>query len=274
MYFTEIAIASFDNVSFKFIKTSLNGNVFRITLNRPEKRNAFTPTMVQEIAFALAYAHYNKQIWCVVIEAEGPVFCAGMDLNVFQNPALDTPNNQLPVSNKEITLGDAFKNLLKPCIAKINGDVLAGGFLIIGGCTFVVATESAGFSLPEVRRGIFPMQVMATLLKIMPQRKVLEMCILGKRYTAQEAFELGLVTHLSTNETLENDTAQIINIILQGAPLAISKGLEALNTLSDLPDNEQHHYLINTLQEIRNSSDAQEGIQAFKEKRTPVWTNQ
>ncbi|RFS14829.1 enoyl-CoA hydratase/isomerase family protein [Emticicia sp. C21] len=274
MYFTENDILTFPDVEMKLIKTDFRQNLFVITLNRPEKRNAFTPTMVHEIAFALAYANYQSDIWCVLLEAEGRVFSAGMDLNVFQNTELDIKNENLPKPNNEITLGDAFKSLSKPCVAKVKGDVLAGGFLLIGGCTFVVAIEEANFSLPEVKRGIFPLQVMATLLKIMPQRKVLEMCILGKKYTAKEALNLGLVSNLSSKDTIEKDTDDLIKVILGGSPFAIKKGIEAYHNLSDFPENEQHQYLISLLQEIRGSADAQEGIQAFKEKREPIWKNE
>lgn len=271
MFFTESDIQKFTEVVFSLIKVKQEGHVFTITLNRPEKKNAFTPTMIQEIAFALEYAHFQNDIWCVVLEAEGTVFCAGMDLNVFQNPDLDIKNTSLPQPLKEITIGDAFKYLEKPCTAKVVGSVFAGGFLFIGGCTFVVASENAQFGLPEVKRGIFPMQVMATLLKIMPQRKVLEMCILGKNYTATEAKELGIVTHLSTKENIHSDTNHLIESILENSPFAIKKGLEALNHLSNIRENEQHEYLINILQEIRESDDAKEGILAFKEKRKPNW---
>lgn len=273
MYFTESDIVTFPEIDLKLIKTELRQNVFVITLNRPEKRNAFTPTMVHEIAFALAYANAKTDVWCVLLEAEGPVFCAGMDLNVFQNPSLDITNESLPKPSKEITLGDAFSILSKPSISVVKGDVLAGGFLLIGGCTFVIATEKANFSLPEVQRGIFPLQVMATLLKTMPQRKVLEMCILGKKYSAKEAHSLGLVTHLSGVDEIETDTNNLVHTILSGSPFAIKKGIEAYRSLSDIPENEQHQYLISQLQEIRNSADAQEGIAAFKEKRAPKWQN-
>lgn len=273
MYFKDEDIAAFNGAELKLIKTELRQNVFVITLNRPEKRNAFTPTMVHEIAFALAYANSRKDIWCVKLEAEGPVFCAGMDLNVFQNPSLDIINETLPKPQNEITLGDAFNSLMKPSVAVIKGDVIAGGFLLIGGCTFVVATEKVSFSLPEVQRGIFPLQVMATLLKIMPQRKVLEMCITGRKYSAEEAYALGLVSHLSGIDEIGSDTDNLLNTILSGSPLAINKGMEAFRNLSVIPDGEQHQYLISVLQEIRNSADAQEGIQAFREKRAPMWHN-
>ena len=273
MFYTDSDIQQFHSVEFQLIKTKQEGNLFKITLNRAEKRNAFTPTMLQELAFALAFAHQSQNIWCVLIEAEGPVFCAGMDLNVFQNPELDIQNKTLPKPIKEITIGDAFKNLEKPCIAKVEGSVFAGGFLIIGGCSFVVSVDDALFGLPEVKRGIFPMQVMATLLKIMPQRKAMEMAILGKNYSAKEAFELGIVTHISSKESIEQETKALINSILENSPFAIKKGFEAMNNFQNFPENEQHHYLLGILQEIRESDDAQEGILAFKEKRQPVWKN-
>lgn len=273
MFFTESDIQNYSKVSFQLIKIKHEGKLFTITLNRPEKRNAFTPTMLQELAFALAYAHQSQDIWCVLIEAEGPAFCAGMDLTIFQNPALDITNESLPKPTKEITIGDAFKNLEKPCIAKVEGSVFAGGFLIIGGCSFVVSVDDALFGLSEVKRGIFPMQVMATLLKIMPQRKAMEMAILGKNYSAKEAFELGIVTHLSSKENIGQDTETLINSILENSPFAIKKGFEAMNNFQNLPENQQHHYLLGILQEIRESEDAKEGILAFKEKRKPVWRN-
>ena len=274
MFFSKSATKNYPKVEFQLIKTKQEGNLFTITLNRPEKRNAFTPTMVHEIAFALAYAHFQNDIWCVVLEAEGTVFCAGMDLNIFQNPELDVKNETLPTPLREITIGDAFKYLEKPCIAKVEGNVLAGGFLFIGGCTFVVCTEEAHFGLPEVKRGIFPLQVMATLLKIMSQRKILELCILGKNYSAKEALDLGLVTHLSTKDTIEKEINSLINTILENSPFAIKKGFEALNKLQNLPENEHHQYLLSILQEIRNSADAKEGILAFKEKRKPNWNSE
>ena len=132
MFYTESDIQKFHSVELQLIKTQQDGNLFTITLNRAEKRNAFTPTMLQELAFALAFAHQSQDIWCVLLQAEGPAFCAGMDLSIFQNPALDIQNDSLPKPIKEITIGDAFKNLEKPCIAKVEGSVFAGGFLLIG----------------------------------------------------------------------------------------------------------------------------------------------
>lgn len=273
MFFLDKDLANFSNVVFKLIETKQEGNVFTITLNRPEKRNAFTPLMVAEIAFAAAYANKSDSVWCVLIDANGPVFCSGMDLNVFQTPSLDIINETLPKPLMEVTFGDVFKNLHKPKIAKVEGSVLAGGFLIICGCDFVISVREALFGLPEVKRGIFPMQVMASLLKIVSERKVIEMAVLARNYTAHEALEIGIVTQLSSIATIDFDIQTLIDEILENAPFAIKKGFEALQNFKTLDQGSQHIYLLKILQEIRSSEDAKEGFFSFKEKRKPNWKN-
>jgi len=268
-FYTEEDTGIFENVQFLYITTLQEEHVFRITLNRPEKRNAFTSVMAEEIIFALAYAHYNPIICCIILNANGPVFCAGADLNAFHNP--DTENKTLPKIREEARLGDAFAQLLKPSIAQVEGAVLAGGFLLICGCTFVVSVNEATYSLPEVKRGLWPMQVMASLLKIIPPRKVLEMCVTGKTYSAEEVLNLGLVTQIADKETITEEVNQLAEIICRNAPYAIQSGMEALQNLADIPENEQHAYLKKQLNKILLSEDAKEGIAAFKEKRNPVW---
>ncbi|MCF0057448.1 enoyl-CoA hydratase/isomerase family protein [Dyadobacter sp. CY356] len=271
LFFKEEDIEKFDTVRFLYIKTSLKGHVVEIILNRPEKRNAFTPTMASEIAFALAYAENRHEIRCVIIKAEGTVFCAGADLNAFHDSTADQKNQTLPEPIEEIRLGDAFANLHKPCIAQVEGSVFAGGFLIVCGCTFVVSIPEANFSLPEVKRGIWPMQVMASLLEIIPKRKMLEMSITGKSYSAEEAMNFGLVTQIAEKEIIENEVNNLANQICLNAPYAIKSGMETLQNLSDIAENNRHNYLKAQLDKLLKSEDAKEGTAAFKEKRTPTW---
>lgn len=270
-FYTEGDVKGFDRVEFMYIKTELENYLFRITLNRPEKRNVFTPTMAEEITFALAYAHYNLKVRCVVLDAEGSVFCAGADLNAFHDSGSDKKNATLPAIREEAKLGDAFAQLLKPAIAQVEGPVLAGGFLLICGCTFVVSVSEATFSLPEVKRGLWPMQVMASLLQIIPPRKILEMSITGKIYSANEAFSLGLVTQLANQETIKEEVQKLAESICSNAPYAIRLGMEAFQALAETPESKRHSYLKSQLDRLLQSEDAKEGTLAFKEKRKPVW---
>lgn len=270
-FYTEEDIKAFDNVRFLHIKTARAGHLFTITLARPEKRNAFTPTMAEEITFALAYAHYEAEIRCVILKAEGPVFCAGADLNAFHDPSANTVNDLLPRIHEEARMGDAFNELLKPCIAQVEGPVLAGGFLMICGCTFVYSVPEATFSLPEVKRGIWPMQVMASLSPILPQRKILEMSVTGKVYSARDALEMGLITHLTEKEKIAEEVNALATQICNSAPLAIQSGMRSLQELKNIPQNEQHTFLKSQLDKLLQTEDAKEGTLAFKEKREPNW---
>ena len=270
-FYTKEDVEGFDSIHFLYIETVLEGHIFRITLNRPEKRNAFTPTMAEEIIFALAFAHYSLEVRCVILDAAGPVFCAGADLNSFHDSTINIKNEILPKVREEVKLGDAFAQLLKPSIAQVEGNVLAGGFLLICGCTFVASVKEAEYSLPEVKRGIWPMQVMASLLPIIPQRKILEMAVTGKSYSAKEAFQLGLVTQIVEKEIIAEEVNKLANLICANAPLAIQTGMEVLQKLSAVPESEQHAYLKNQLEKLLLSEDAKEGTSAFKEKRKPVW---
>jgi methylglutaconyl-CoA hydratase len=270
-FYTEEDVQKFSTVQFLYIKTSLSGHIFTITLSRPEKRNAFTPTMAEEITFALAYAHFNQEVRCIIVRAEGPVFCAGADLNAFHDSSANIKNLSLPEIREEVKLGDAFAQLLKPSIAQVEGPVLAGGFLIICGCTFVISSSNATFSLPEVKRGIWPMQVMASLVHIVPARKVLEMCITGKSYNAEEAFDLGLVTQISQSENIGNEVAALAEQIVQNAPLAIQMGMKIFQNLLEIPENQKQSYLKAQLDLLLQTEDAKEGTLAFREKRKPNW---
>jgi methylglutaconyl-CoA hydratase len=273
MFFSPNDIDQAGRVRFQFIETDQEGHTFIITLNRPEKRNAFTPTMVNEIGYALSCAEVNGDIWCILIKAKGSVFCAGMDLLVFQNPELDIKNPSLPEPHHAVNLGNAFRMLTKPAVAQVEGAVYAGGFLITCGCTFVVATDHAEFSLPEVKRGLFPMQVISALLKHMSPIKALQLCILAESYKGETAKELGLVSHLSTRETIDRQVGAILEKIISHSPFAISKGMQTLRALGGIPEYARFGFLASQLAEIRKSEDAKEGINAFKEKRKPVWKN-
>ena len=270
-FYSEEDVRDFNSVKFLYIKTSFSSHIFTITISRPEKRNAFTPTMAEEITFALAYAHYNNEVRCLIINAEGPVFCAGADLNAFHDISADIKNATLPPILEEAKLGDAFSEVCKPVIAQVEGPVLAGGFLIICGCTFVYSVNGAVFSLPEVKRGIWPMQVMASLNQIISPRKILEMCITGKSYNAAEALQLGLITHITDAVKIADEVQVLAAQICENAPYAIQQGMKAFNNLKEIRGNEQHSFLKAQLDHILQSEDAKEGMQAFKEKRSPNW---
>ncbi len=271
MLYSQQDIRNFNEQSFTYLLVEEKENVLSITLNRPEKRNAFHAPLANELAFALAYAHYNNAIWCVVLKANGPTFCAGADLKAFAGENTAEKQSTIPMPKDMVKLGDEFNGLHKPCIAQVHADVYAGGFLMIGGCTHVIAVEEAKFGLPEVKRGIFPFQVMATLEPLMSARQLLDLCIRAKTLTASEAKEIGLVSEVVTADNLENRVQELIAAIKEQSPTAIRLGLKAFQEMKTKNADEKHKYLHAMLMQCLQSKDAAEGLTAFKEKRKPNW---
>ena len=261
-------VANIHQETFAFLIVEEADNVLTVTLNRAHKKNALHPKMIDELAFAFQYAFFEKNIWVIIIKAMGDVFCAGADLKALRGD-IELHNSTIPTCDKQILIGEVFNKVYKPVICQVEGKVFAGGFLILAGCQYVVAADHLEFGMPEVKRGIFPMQVMAALLKVMPQRKVIDWCIRGFTIPASTALEWGVLTHLTSKENVELEVNQIANELKENSPKAISLGLEALDHISSSED--QTKYLMGMLMKAIGSKDGQEGLRAFGEKRKAVW---
>ena len=272
MYYSLEQTANIHQENFAYLLLNEEDHVLTITLNRPKQRNAMNEVVLRELAFAISYAKYHKNIWVVVLEAKGSIFCAGADLKTFMGVKDTESGSTIPEIEAKIVLGDLFDSLHKPCIAKVDAPLFAGGFLLLTSCTHVLATKNAKFGLPEVKRGIWPFQVMAGLLKIIPARKVLDWCMRGTTLSVEEALDLGLVTDLV--EDIDAASSDLIQTLKQNSPSAIRLGLAAYQSMQVLAANEQHQFLHKNLMEVIQTQDAQEGIQAFREKRAPNWTGE
>jgi enoyl-CoA hydratase/carnithine racemase len=257
--------------TYAFLEVQQSGQVLTIRLNRAEKKNALHPHMVNELAFAMSYAKHEKSVWAVVLEARGDVFCAGADLKAFMGGDTNFTST-IPKPNGEVLIGELFNKVYKPVIAKVGGDVFAGGFLFLAGSTYVVAAEGLRFGLPEVKRGLFPYQVMAALLNVMPARTVIDWCIRGYDLPVERAMELGLVTHCVKREALDSTVQGLLDELLVNSPTAIRMGLEAFDHIR--PKEAEHAYLLQMLQKTVGTKDGMEGLTAFREKRAPKWTGE
>ena len=271
MYYTKEQVQNIRNENFAFIEVEEKDNVLTITLDREEKKNAIHPHMVNEIAFALQYAHFEKNIWVVLLKAKGNVFCSGADLKAFMG-MLGEFNSSIPKPEKEILIAEMFDFVNKPIITKVEGDVFAGGFFFLTCSTYVVALEHVKFGLPETKRGLFPFQVMASLMRVMPPRKVIDWCIRAYDLPVEKAEKLGLVTHQANLYNIEEIIEKLIEEIKANSPSAIRLGLEAYNKI--LAKEGEHKYLMEMLQKTVATKDGQEGIMAFREKRSPNWSGE
>lgn len=246
-------------------------HVLTLTLNRPEKKNALNPTLLAELAFALAYAHFSTDVWVVVLAAAGNTFCAGMDLKALTSST--TEPETVPPPNGPVRLGELMTGLHKPCIARVQGPVYAGGFLLVGGATYAVVAEGATFALPEVKRGLFPFQVLAVLLDIMPARQAIDLCVRGRTVSATEALALGLATQVVSATEIDQTVAALVADLTAVSPTALRFGLRVFQQLKTLPSDQQQAFLHSQFGQIQQTDDAREGMAAFLEKRSPRWQN-
>ncbi|WP_460982968.1 enoyl-CoA hydratase-related protein [Spirosoma fluminis] len=269
MLYTADQVAQLPAEEFRYLRTSLTDHVLTITLNRPEKKNALGPPMLSELAFALAYAHYTTDVWMVVLAAAGDTFCAGMDLKALSTG--DTERATVPEPSGPVRIGELMAGLHKPCIARVQGPVYAGGFLLVGGSTYVVAAESVTFNLPEVKRGLFPFQVLAVLLDIMPARTALDLCLRAKILSAMDARAIGLVTNVVPSDGLDAAVSLLTAELKLYSPTAMQFGLRAYQQLKNLPSAEQQAFLYDQFKQLQQTPDAKEGMAAFLEKRLPKW---
>lgn len=256
---------------FAYIEVAEQEHVLSITLNRAEKKNALHPQMVNEIAFAMQYAHYESPIWMVLLQAKGNVFCAGADLKAMMG-MIEENNSTIPAPKSPILIGELFNKIHKPTITKVGGHVYAGGFFFLAGATIVIAQDDIQLGLPEVKRGLYPFQVMAALLQVMPARKVLDWCIRGYNLPVEEAAQYGLITQTSPSTEIDSVVADIIAELKENSPTAIQFGLQAYDHIR--PTAEEHQYLFDLLQKTITSKDGQEGLSAFRQKRKPIWSGQ
>ena len=238
--------------------------VATIRLAVPERKNALSPAMVNELLYAFEDARDDEDVRVVVLTGTGNAFCAGGDLKQMGKGAL-------PPKGDFVDLMLAFRAIEKPVIAKLNGYAYGGGVGLVAGCHFAVAGTSVKLGTPEIARGLFPMMIMAVMQRVVPRRKLLDMMLLGERLSATEALEIGLLSHVVKDEELDAKVDAIAQRLAAQSPTAMRLGLRAFHHQSDLALEDALPYLRDRLYELLGTEDAREGLRAFFEKREPKW---
>jgi methylglutaconyl-CoA hydratase len=244
------------------------GQVQWITVNRPEKRNAINAGVIARIREGIRTAHATPDVRAIVLTAAGEkAFCAGGDLQPGQGFTFDFSR---PNSDYADLLRDA-QNATLPIIARINGVCMAGGMGLLCMADFAVAADHALFGLPEVKVGLFPMQVLSLLQSQVPSRVVREWALTGEPFSAEEARVHGLVNHVVPVEQLDAKTQWLLDRLLDKSPTAIRRGKYAMRAMAHMTFDQAIAYTEGQIALMPMTEDAREGMAAFNEKRRPVW---
>jgi len=257
-------------MSYETLLTSLDGGVARITLNRPEARNALSRTLVQELEVALAAYEADPAARVIVLSGAGDrAFCAGADLKGAGDRGTTLQARESFGGLPRIL--EAIARMRTPVIAQVHGFALAGGCGLAVGCDLIVASEDAQFGLPEIKIGVLPLIVMAPILRAVGRKRGLLMILSGEPVSAREAFEMGLVSQVVERAALEATTTALARTIASLSPTAVGIAKEAVSTIQDMEYAKSLRYLRELTTLVFMSDDAREGIAAFFEKRRPEW---
>lgn len=246
------------------------GSTLWISINREERRNAINPDVLLRIEQALNAVMHQSDLRAVVLTAQGEkAFCAGADLSrgtgVFSD-GLDEPTTDFG------RLARVARRLPVPLIGRINGDCVAGGMALLSLCDIGIAASHARFGLPEGKVGVFPMQVLVYMRRLIAPRHVNELCLTGKLITAERAECMGLVNQVVDKTELDAATQNWLDQFCQMSPIALKRGKTAIAAMENMGFEEALCFAEAQISIASKTSAAQEGLAAFNEKRKPVWT--
>lgn len=257
--------------AYRTLLVQQDGARATITMNKPERKNPLGPEMVNELCWALDDAKDDPSVRVVVLTGAGTAFSAGGDLKQMSGGAEGGPE-PLPHRGDYVELLLRFTTLGKPTIARVPGIAMGGGLGLVASCDFAIACESATFGTPEIKRGLFPMMIMAVLRRVVSRRRLMDMMLLGEKLDAREAERIELISRVVPDAELDAAVEALAGKLAAQSPTAMRMGLAAFHAQADRDLASALPFLRDQLVAILGTEDAREGLMAFLEKRAPHWT--
>ncbi|MDR2851584.1 MAG: enoyl-CoA hydratase/isomerase family protein [Burkholderiaceae bacterium] len=249
-----------------------DGPVARITLNRPDTRNAFDEVVIAELTRAFTEASANPALRAIVLAANGPAFCAGANLNWMRRAADFTREQNVQDATGLAAMLRVIHDCPKPVIARVQGDAYAGGMGLVAACDMAVAAEGAHFCLSEVKIGLIPATISPYVIQAMGARAARRYFLTAERFPAAEALRIGFVHEVAAPDALDARIDAMLKNLLSASPAAVSA---CKRLIADVASREVTDALIaqtvEGIADIRVSAEGREGVRAFLEKRQPVW---
>ena len=251
----------------------MRNGVMWIIVNSPELRNALTADVFYGMIEGIHQAEGNSECRAIVFTGAGDdAFSAGANLRPGTKGSAFDVDPARP-GHPGFHLFRALENCDLPTIARVNGDAIAGALALIAGCDLAVASSKARFGSPEVRIGLFPINVIPYLMRSLGKKRLMEVCLTGDLLTADEALAAGLLNYVVPHEELDAKVEWLLKRVITRSPSGIRVGKHAYHAMQDmtLPQAFAHAEAVFPL--LTMTEDTKEGIAAFNEKRKPVWKN-
>jgi enoyl-CoA hydratase/carnithine racemase len=245
-----------------------DGEILTLKLNRPERRNALSLSLLRQLDEALAHASEDASVRVVVIASDGSVFSSGHDLGEMRNRSADEYHELFATCSRVM---QRMRQLPQPVIARVQGLATAAGCQLVAACDLAVAAEEAQFATPGVKIGLFCTTPMVPLVRNIPPKMAMEMLLTGRPITAQQALHAGLVNRVVPAAQLDAAVGELAEAIIASSPMTIAIGKEEFYRQQHLNEEKAYNRATNVMTDNALREDAQEGISAFLEKRTPQW---
>jgi len=255
---------------YESIRIRSEADVRTIILNRPDRRNALTPRMIDELTHALEEAS-TCGCGALILTGAGSAFCAGLDLENLATMHQRTAEEHQQESESIARLLRTLYDLPKPTIAAVNGAAIAGGMGIATVCDFTLSVPEARFGYTEARIGFVPAIVASFLLMQVGEKRARDLLLTARLLTAQEALDFGLLTRVVPERELMREAEDLAQSLLRNSPASLSAIKQLLSRHAKARLDQELAAAIDSNTQARSTKDFQEGIRAFLEKRPPVW---
>jgi len=257
-------------MGYETLKLTREGHIAVVAFNRPDAMNALSTQTAKDLLAALEELELDQDVFAAVLTAEGDkAFCVGADLKERKTMSREDMKKQRALFVKAFT---AVAEFPKPLVAAVNGFALGGGCEFSLCCDFIIASEKASFGLPEVGLAIIPGGGGTQLMpRVIGRNKAKELIFTGRRLSAREAYEIGLVNHVAAPEKLMEKTMEIMREITKNGPIALQQAKRSINLGVELDLHTALALEAECYNVCLTSEDRDEGLKAFNEKRKPVY---
>ena len=254
------------------LQTTQQGAVLTLTLSRPDVRNAFNDEVIAEITHAFQDAASRADVRAVVLAAVGPAFCAGADLNWMRRMADYTRAENLADASALAEMLRVIYTCPKPTVARIQGDVYAGGMGLVAACDMAVSVDTAHYCLSEVKLGLFPATISPYVIRAMGARAAHRYFLTAERFGAAEAHRIGFVHEVVAADQLDAKVDELTQALCNASPNAVRSCKTLLHEVAGCDiDAPLIARTVEGIADIRASSEGKEGVQSFLQKRKPHW---
>ena len=246
--------------------------VATVTLNRPDVRNAFNDEVILEVTQAFAELGARSDVRCIVLAANGPAFCAGADLNWMRSMADYTRVQNFDDAGRLATMLRTVYECPKPTIAKVQGDVYAGGTGLVAVCDIAVSVDTAQYCLSEVKLGLIPATISPYVIRAMGARAAHRYFLTAERFDAAEALRIGFIHEVVKAEALDAKVAELVQALVNAGPEAVRLCKKLLQDVAEQAITPALVQMtVEGIADVRVSPEGREGVQSFLQKRKPNW---